>query len=74
MKLSLKMNGKMQVRKMSSQNEKPTYELIASKGQKAIKCLICEMVSYNKNDIEQKYCGNCHQFHVVLEDELSEES
>jgi len=29
----------------------------------AIKCLICERVSYNPNDIAQRYCGFCHHFH-----------
>ena len=32
-----------------------------------IRCLICGMVSYNDNDIENEYCGNCHQFHNILE-------
>ncbi len=30
----------------------------------AIKCLICGFVSYNPNDIEHRYCGNCHFFHL----------
>jgi len=54
---------------------KPTYEIIPSNPvsgvfctmrPEAIKCLVCGMVSYNKNDIEQKYCGNCHQFHDIM--------
>lgn len=28
-----------------------------------ITCPQCGMVSYNTNDIEQKYCGNCDEFH-----------
>ncbi len=43
-----------------------TYEIIQSKGQDAIKCLICDMVSYNENDIREKYCGNCNQFHNIM--------
>ena len=27
-----------------------------------IKCPNCGMESYNPNDIENKYCGNCHAF------------
>jgi len=42
------------------------YEIIdapdAAAG-KAIKCLQCGMTSYNPNDVEHKYCGNCHIFH-----------
>ena len=25
------------------------------------------MTSYNKNDIENKYCGNCHKFHTDMQ-------
>ena len=41
-----------------------TFE-IKEKG-KAIKCLICEKTSYNINDVENTYCGSCHQFHNML--------
>jgi hypothetical protein len=27
-----------------------------------ITCPVCEMTSYNPNDIEQGYCGYCHRF------------
>ncbi len=30
---------------------------------KSITCPFCKMTSYNPNDIEQRYCGNCHAFH-----------
>lgn len=29
----------------------------------SITCPACGKVSYNPNDIEQRYCGNCHLFH-----------
>lgn len=29
----------------------------------AIVCLYCGKASYNRHDIEQKYCGACHRFH-----------
>ena len=28
-----------------------------------IRCHTCARVSYNVNDIEQRYCGACHVFH-----------
>jgi hypothetical protein len=28
-----------------------------------IVCLLCNRISYNPNDVEKKYCGNCHVFH-----------
>lgn len=42
-----------------------TYEIIPVEGMHgdAIKCLKCEMTSYNPNDALHKYCGNCHEFH-----------
>ncbi len=42
-----------------------TYEILQFDGRgDAIKCLICGMVSYNPNDVEHRYCGNCHRFHL----------
>lgn len=32
-------------------------------GPTTIQCLICGMVSYNRNDIINHYCGHCHIFH-----------
>lgn len=32
-----------------------------------IACPKCGMVSYNPNDILERYCGNCHQFHDQME-------
>ena len=48
-----------------AKNKMKTYEIV-EKG-KAIKCLVCNMTSYNENDVREKYCGNCHQFHNILE-------
>lgn len=29
----------------------------------SITCPKCEMTSYHPDDIKNRYCGNCHQFH-----------
>jgi hypothetical protein len=29
----------------------------------SITCPRCGKTSHNANDVEQRYCGNCHQFH-----------
>jgi hypothetical protein len=29
----------------------------------SITCPLCGMVSYNRNDIKERYCGNCHLHH-----------
>lgn len=36
-----------------------TYEIL----QEGIKCLFCNKISSNKNDISEKYCGFCKKFH-----------
>lgn len=34
--------------------------------QESITCPQCKMTSYHPEDIKQKYCGNCHQFHSEM--------
>lgn len=43
----------------------PTYVLLPARGAAApaIQCLRCGRISYNPNDIREKYCGFCHRFH-----------
>ena len=40
-----------------------TYTLGFKRGQSAILCLCCGMSSPNPNDIAEKYCGFCHDWH-----------
>jgi ribosomal protein L37E len=40
------------------------------KGERYILCTDCGMASYNNNDIEQKYCGMCNEFHSLKERKL----
>ena len=35
---------------------------------KSIVCPKCGMVSYNPNDVANRYCGACHAFHADLPD------
>lgn len=46
-----------------------TYQIVKSPDgkQEGIKCLVCGMTSYHPKDVEELYCGNCHEFHAVLE-------
>ena len=37
-------------------------------GHPHITCPKCGMTSYNANDIRERYCGNCHQFHDHMEE------
>lgn len=39
------------------------YLIVIRDGETGIKCRACGRVSWNKNDVEKKYCGNCHEFH-----------
>lgn len=47
--------------KAKSDPHRETYA-ITNDG-KAIKCLICGMKSYNKDDISMRYCGSCKRFY-----------
>jgi hypothetical protein len=41
-----------------------TYTIkIDADGRRRIICLRCGLSSDNPNDLEQRYCGNCHRFH-----------
>ena len=42
----------------------PTYEILRINGDQAIRCLHCQRVSHNPNDVEQLYCGYCHRWHT----------
>ncbi len=46
-----------------------TYEIVASEDgrQTGIKCLECDLTSWNYNDVRGKYCGNCREFHDQLQ-------
>jgi hypothetical protein len=32
----------------------------------AIACHVCGSVSHNPSDVEQRYCGRCHEFHAEM--------
>jgi hypothetical protein len=44
-----------------------TYQLVTAwleyRSYPGITCLICGRTSYNRHDIDQRYCGHCHRFH-----------
>ena len=37
--------------------------VLAERDRPSITCPVCRMVSYNPNDVRERYCGHCHQFH-----------
>lgn len=43
----------------------PTFRIVMTGIHKpaAIHCLLCGSVSFNVNDVSQRYCGRCHLFH-----------
>ena len=43
-----------------------TYKIGVDVGGRYIVCNACNSKSYNENDIEQLYCGDCHQYHPVV--------
>jgi ribosomal protein S27AE len=38
------------------------YSVLIDNVAPSITCPVCGSTSYNPNDIEQRYCGNCHAF------------
>lgn len=32
----------------------------------SITCPQCGMTSHNPNDVRERYCGNCHQYHDTM--------
>lgn len=42
----------------------PSYEVEVKDGFPTIKCLRCHMTSWHPKDVENLYCGNCHEFHI----------
>lgn len=32
----------------------------------SITCPQCGRTSYNPNDVRERYCGNCHQYHDTM--------
>lgn len=44
----------------------PTAIVFAAHGRPAITCLRCNLTSWNENDVEQRYCGNCREFHAEV--------
>lgn len=48
---------------------KATYHFIPKGAIPVIVCPRCGRSSANTHDIEQKYCGACHQCHEFLESE-----
>jgi len=44
-----------------------TYEILSPQGETGIKCLLCGQTSFHPQDVKQKYCDNCHQFHDLVQ-------
>lgn len=42
---------------------------VSEKDTESIECPQCGLVSYNINDIAQKFCGRCNQFHADMKKE-----
>jgi len=40
-----------------------SYKLIKKGNKVGIMCLRCDRISWCPDDVEYKYCGNCHKFH-----------
>lgn len=43
--------------------DRKTFEILPTAQGYSIKCLLCQRISSNPNDVENHYCGACHIFH-----------
>jgi len=42
---------------------------VTPKNEWGIRCQTCNMISFNPNDINNRYCCNCHKFHEIHREE-----
>lgn len=49
-----------------------TYVIGLRGGRPGIVCLCCGLGSSNVNDLEERYCGFCHEWHVDAKEEEGE--
>jgi len=48
-----------------------TFQIIrANNGNKAIKCLICNMTSYSQGDVDFEFCAKCGKFHSEMQNNI----
>lgn len=48
----------------------PTYTIRTddnAAGGLVIYCCLCNLTSYNPNDVKHRYCGNCKRFHELAQ-------
>lgn len=48
---------------LREETTKPTYALVLTPGAIGIRCLRCERVSFNFNDVARLYCSSCKVWH-----------
>jgi len=46
----------------------PAYRGGGVFGDAWIHCLLCDSISHNRHDVENRYCGACHLFHDIVEE------
>ena len=44
---------------------KQSFQIQEKDGQQGIKCLECNLTSWNSNDVNWKYCAKCDKFHDI---------
>jgi hypothetical protein len=40
----------------------PAFRILHDRDSPCLLCLVCNRISYNPNDIRERYCGGCHLF------------
>ena len=50
---------------LAPEEKLPSYQV--SEDGESIQCLVCGLRSFNPNDVENKFCGHCHRYHVGID-------
>lgn len=44
-----------------------TFEIVKDAlGRLGIRCKLCHVISWNRDNVDKQYCGNCHYYHTEL--------
>jgi protein-arginine kinase activator protein McsA len=49
-----------------TRSQRAIDDAAAYEAEHSITCPQCGMTSHNPNDVRERYCGNCHQYHDTM--------
>lgn len=61
-------------RQLAVEAESRFYEMEKGEPRPSITCPTCNRTSHNPNDVNERYCGNCHNWHENMIGQLATEA